>query len=137
MLMKLRPTVTMLMPDISERLHVMHYAGDAEDWALASHELQVIKGLVDKLQLIDPEKGALARGFLQNDFNQIEAAIEHGDMESFDKALDATVANCNACHIAVGSPTMKVVLDAEDSLSMRHSHALEKSKKPGDHMHTH
>lgn len=137
MLMKLRPSVTMMMPEISERLHVMHYAGDAEDWAVASHELNVLKGLVSRLELVDPERGAMAKGFLLGPFSQIEAAIEHGNQESFDEALDATVANCNSCHVAAGSPTMRVVLDATDSLSMRHSHALGKSEKPGDHMHTH
>lgn len=79
----------------------------------------------------------MANGFLLDGFNQLGAAIEHESKESFDKALNATVANCNSCHVAVGSPSMKVVLDITDSLSLRHSHALEKSKKPGDHMHTH
>lgn len=137
LLMKLRPTVTTMMPDISERFHVMHYAGHAQDWALASHELQVLKSIVNKIQLVDAEKGAMAKGFLLGSFNQLEAAIEHESKESFDKALDATVANCNSCHVAVGSPSMKVVLDVTDSLSLRHSHALEKSKKPGNHTHAH
>lgn len=137
MLMKLRPSVTMMMPNISERLHVMHYAGDAQDWAVASHELQAIKSLVGRMQMVDPEKGAMANGFLLGNFNQLEAAIEHENGESFDEALEATVANCNSCHVAVGSPSMKVTLDATDSLSMRHSHDLEKSAKPGDHKHMH
>lgn len=137
LLLELRPSVTMMMPDISERFHVMHYAGHAQDWALASHELQVLKSLVNKIQLVDPEKGAMAKGFLLGSFNQLETAIEHANVESFDKALEATVVNCNSCHVAVGSPSMRVVLDTSDSLSLRHSHALEKSKKPGDHKHTH
>ena len=136
-LMALRPTVTMLMPDISERFHVMHYAGHAQDWALASHELQVLKQLVGKLQYIDPEKGAMADGFLLGNFNQLEIAIEHENIEAFNASLEATVTSCNSCHVAVGSPSMKVVLNASDGLSLRHSHALEESKKPGDHMHTH
>ena len=137
MLQKLQPTVTTMMPDISERFHVMHFAGHAQDWALASHELQVLRGLVDKIQLVDPEKGAMANGFLLTNFNKLEAAIEHENSASFDQALEATVESCNGCHVAVGSPSMRVVLDATDSLSLRHSHALEKSKKPGDHTHTH
>ena len=137
MLTKLRPTVTTMMPDISERFHVMHFAGDAQDWALASHELQVLRGLVGKIELVDPEKGAMANGFLLNNFNKLEAAIEHENGESFDQALESTVDSCNSCHVAVGSPSMKVVLDVTDSLSLRHSHALEKSKKPGNHTHTH
>lgn len=137
MLMKLRPSVTMLMPNISERFHVMHYAGDAQDWALASHELLALKSLVDRMQMIDPEKGAMANGFLRGNFNKLEAAIEHENAESFDEALEATVTNCNGCHVAVGSPSMKVSLNSSDTLSLRHSHALEKSEKPGEHKHKH
>ena len=137
LLMALRPTITTLMPDISERFHVMHYAGHAQDWALASHELQVLKQMVSNLQYVDPEKGALANGFLMGNFNQLDTAIEHENLELFNKSLEATVANCNSCHVAVGSPSMKVVLNAGDGLSLRHSHALEKTKKSGDHKHTH
>ena len=36
----------MLMPNFAERLHVMHYAGEAEDWAVASHELLGLRHLV-------------------------------------------------------------------------------------------
>ncbi|MEE8211028.1 MAG: hypothetical protein V3T85_03790, partial [Acidiferrobacterales bacterium] len=31
----IRPTLTTLMPDYAERFHIMHYAGEAGDWAVA------------------------------------------------------------------------------------------------------
>jgi hypothetical protein len=133
----IRPTVTSLMPEMAERFHVMHYAGDSNDWALASHELESIRHLVDVLQYIDAEKGAMANGFLSPHFNRLEAAIEHGKQAEFDEALNASVDACNACHVAVGSPSMKIGLDAADSLSLRHSHVLVKSKKTGAHTHMH
>lgn len=133
----IRPTVTSLMPEVAERFHVMHYAGDANDWALAAHELQSIRHLLEILQYVDAEKGALANGFLLPHFNQLEAAIEHGKQAEFDKALRASVEACNGCHVAAGSPSMKVELNAADSLSLRHSHVLVRSKKPGDHTHMH
>ena len=132
-----QPTVTMLMPNFAERFHVMHYAGEAEDWAVASHELLGLNHLVKVMQEIDPEKGAMAIGFLDANFKQLDAAIEHENMESFKQSLIETVENCNSCHVAVGSPSMKITLNVSDSLSMRHSHALGKSKKPGEHKHTH
>lgn len=133
----IRPDVATLMPDISERFHVMHYAGDAQDWALAAHELAGIERLIGNLQRVDQEKGAMAEGFLHENFQQLDDAIDHGDGKSFDKALGATVASCNGCHVAVGSPSMKVVLDTSHSLSLRHSHALQKSDKPAGHDHDH
>jgi hypothetical protein len=131
----IQPTITMLMPDFAERFHVMHYAGEAEDWAVAAHELQGLRHLVEVMQRVDPEKGAMVNGFLDANFNQLDAAIEHDNLESFTKAMDETLGSCNSCHVAAGSPSMKITLDARNSLSMRHSHDLGKSKMPGDHMH--
>lgn len=133
----IRPTVTMLMPSIAERFHVMHYAGDAQDWALASHELLGIRHLLDVISRVDPEKGAVANGFLAANLDRLDAAIEHGNGEAFATAIKQTVESCNSCHVAVGSPSMVVTLDVVDQLSLRHSHQLAQSEKPGEHTHKH
>jgi cytochrome c553 len=132
-----QPSITMLMPDFAERFHVMHYAGDAGDWAVAAHELLEMQRLVSVIERIDPEKGPLIKGFMTQSFAKLNAAIEHGNRQAFDKALSETVTNCNACHKAVGSAFIKVTLDVNEHLSMRHPHRLTKSKKPGAHTHTH
>ena len=136
-LQAIQPTITSLMPEFSERFHVMHYAGEAGDWAVASHELHGLKRQIEIMKQVDPDKGAMADGFLHRNFNDLDAAIEHENMESFQKSLIETVKNCNTCHAATGSPWMKVALDVRDSLSMRHSHDLRKSAKPGQHTHKH
>ena len=86
---------------------------------------------------VDPGKGAMENGFLLGNFEDIDAAIEHKGIRAFTKSLADTVENCNNYHIAAGSPSMKVVLDAKDALSMRHSHDLVKSTKPEDNTHMH
>jgi hypothetical protein len=136
-LQRLRPTLTALMPDFAERFHVMHYAGEAGDWAVAGHELLALKGLIDVGKQVDPEKGPMLDGFMTASFNKINAAIEHGDVASFVTALDEGVKSCNACHVAVGSAFIKVTLEGRDALSLRHPHALDPSKMPGKHMHKH
>ncbi|MDH3673468.1 MAG: hypothetical protein OES46_20300, partial [Gammaproteobacteria bacterium] len=75
--------------------------------------------------------------FMTTSFNKISAAIEHGDVASFATALDETIKSCNACHVAVGSPFIKVTLEGRDALSLRHPHALGRSKMSGKHMHKH
>ena len=135
LLQAIQPTITSLMPEFAERFHVMHYAGEAEDWAVASHELFGLKRLIEIMKQVDPEKGSMAYGFLLKNFNDLDANIEHKNLESFQNSLIETTKNCNTCHAAVGSPWMKVVLDARESLSMRHSHDLNKSVKPGEHTH--
>jgi len=133
----IRPTTTMLMPEIAERFHVMHYAGEAEDWALAAHELLGIEHLLEVITLIDPQKGALANGFLAPQMDRLDAAIDHGNRAGFIETIEQMVASCNACHVAVGSPAMVVSLDVAHGLSLRHSHLLAPSEKPGEHHHKH
>jgi len=72
----IRPTVAMLMPDVAERFNVMQYAGDAEDWALASHEMHGIEHLLDVIQKVDSQKGSRAKGFIGEDLEHVDAAIE-------------------------------------------------------------
>ncbi len=132
-----QPTVTTLMPDFAERFHVMHRAGDVGDWAVASHELLEMQRIAKVIGEIDPQKGALMKGFMTQNFAKLNAAMEHSNRQAFDKALTETVTNCNACHAAVGSAFIKITLNVDQSLSMRHPHQLTRSQKPGEHMHTH
>lgn len=135
-LQAIQPNVTTLMPAFAERFHVMHYAGYAGDWAVAAHEFLELKRLLRVIAVIDPQKGVLAKGFMDASFRKINAAIEHANRASFEKALTETVDNCNACHAAVGSGFIKVSLEVDESLSMRHAHRLEQSKV-GKHTHKH
>ena len=136
-LQALKPTFSTIMPDIAERFHVMHRAGDAGDWAVAAHEVLELQRLVSIAKQIDAEKGALMEGFMSGNLRTLNKAIGHGKRESFYKAMNDTVKNCNACHVAVGSPFIKVTLDVDESLNMRHPHALGKSKVSGKHTHMH
>lgn len=133
----LRPTFTEFMPQFSERFHVMHRAGDAGDWAVASHELMELKRLLGVAMVIDAQKGQLLATFLNPSLEKIEAAIEHTNGKAFFKALDETVVNCNTCHKAVGSEFIRITLNADEVVSMRHSHAFRKSKITGMKMHKH
>ena len=132
-LQALTPTLTTLMPDFAERFHVMHRAGDAGDWAIAAHEVLEMQRLVGVAQQIDTKKGALMEGFMSGDLHRLNDAIEHSDLKSFYVAMNDTVKNCNACHVAVGSPFIRVTLDVDEGLSMRHPHALGKSKASAKH----
>lgn len=130
----LKPTFTDFMPNYAERFHVMHRAGDAGDWAVAAHEIDEMRRLTRVSKYIDPKLGALAQGFMDGNLRTLREAIEHGNAKSFRAALKDTVASCNGCHTAAGS-TMPVTLDAAESLSMRHPHALKKTTVPREHKH--
>lgn len=131
----LKPTFAEFMPNFSERFHVMHLAGQEGDWAVAAHELMEMKRMVKVAKVIDGRNGQLMQGFLAGSLQSLKTAIDHGNLEKFDKALRETVVNCNNCHKAAGSPFIKISLDVHKMLSMRHSHALQKSKIMGGHKH--
>jgi cytochrome c556 len=130
----LKPMITNFMPNYSERFHVMHRAGDAGDWAVAAHEIDEMQRLTRVSKYIDPKLGALMQGFMDGNLRKLKEAVEHGNPKSFQAALKDTVASCNGCHQASGS-TIAVTLHVDDSLNMRHPHALRKSTVPKDHTH--
>lgn len=120
----IKPTFTNFMPNFSERFHLMHYAGDAGDWAVANHEAMELDRLLNVAQAVDPEKGKLMQAFIGGDLERLDDAISHGDKADFDKALHETVVHCNACHVAVGSAFIKVSVDVAPNMTIRHPHIL-------------
>jgi hypothetical protein len=131
----IKPTFTGFMPNIAERFHVLHRAGEAGDWAVAGHELAEMKRLVSLSGNIDAENGVLMQAMMASSFQSLEDAVEHGNQDKLQLALEETVDACNACHIATGSPFVQIVLDAERSISMRHPHALAQREMAGGHAH--
>lgn len=132
----LKPTFTNFMPSFSERFHVAHRAGDAGDWAVAAHEVDEMRRLTRISPHVDPKLGALMQGFMGGNLRNMREAIQHGNGKSFQAALKDTVASCNGCHAAAGSAIV-VTLNVDESLSMRHPHALRRSTVPKEHTHAH
>jgi len=129
-----RFTFATFMPDFAERFHVMHRASDAGDWAVASHELQIMKQFIALSKSIDAEKGTLLENMMGASMKNAENAINHANANKMVAAMAEMVQACNACHIATGSPFINVTLDATGSLSMRHPHRFSK-QKTGSHTH--
>ena len=129
-----RFTFASFMPDFAERFHVMHRAVESDDWAVAGHELQEMKGMVKSSITIDSEKGMLFQAMMGPVLKDLDNAIAHSNSEKMPALLDRAVETCNSCHVATGSPFINVTLDAIGTLSMRHPHAF-KMQKMGSHMH--
>ena len=130
-----RNTFASFMPDLAERFHVMHRAGDAGDWAVASHELEEMKRLTRLSTSVDAEKGKLMQEMMASNLEALEHSIEHGNHKKFQKALTQTTETCNACHMATGSGFIHVTLEVNESLSLRHPHKFQKQGAPGGHTH--
>jgi hypothetical protein len=128
-------TFTSLMPDFAERFHVMHRAGEAGDWAVASHELAEMQRMATLSQSIDVEKGKLMKSMMEPSLEALGDAIEHGNGEKFETALTQAINTCNACHAATGSGFIEVSLEVPDLLSLRHPHKLTPRAVPEGHSH--
>lgn len=131
---ELKPSFTVFMPTYAERFHVMHYAGDAGDWATAAHQAEEMKRLTRVSKYIDPKLGSMLAAFMNGHLGRLEKAIEHGNGKAFQAALESTVQSCNGCHQANGS-AITVTLDVRPTMNMRHPHALEESTAAEGHRH--
>jgi hypothetical protein len=130
-----RHTFASFMPNLAERFHVMHRAGEAGDWAVAAHELQEMKRVTKLSTAVDAEKGELMNAMMDPSLESLEQAIGEGNIENFNKALDQTLSTCNACHVATDSGFVQVSMDAQGSLSMRHPHSFLAQQAPKGHGH--
>lgn len=123
------------MPDLAERFHVMHRAGEAGDWAVAAHELAEMRRLTRLSTSIEAERGRLMQAMMGPQFDKLDSAIAHGNLQKFSRALEDTIDACNSCHTATGADFVQVTLDAPDNLSMRHPHRLMMRDAPEGHHH--
>jgi hypothetical protein len=128
-------TFTTFMPNFAERFHIMHNAGTAQDWAVASHELNEMQRMAKLSTSIDGEKGRLLNSMMAPHFAALDDAIEHGNGPKFEQALVQAITTCNACHAATGSGFIEVTLEVPDLLNMRHPHKLTASGVPEGHAH--
>lgn len=128
-------TFTSFMPNFAERFHVMHHAGEAGDWAVASHELSEMQRMAVLSESIDVEKGRLMKSMMTPSFDALEDAIEHGNGEKFETALVQAINACNACHAATGSGFVEVTLEVPNLLGLRHPHKLTPRAVPEGHSH--
>lgn len=133
MLWELRPEFATLMPFFSERFHVLHFAGDAGDWATAGHELLQMERLARQAKMLDPKQGILLESFMGPFFTEMKEVIAAQDSKRFRPLLENTVKLCNSCHVAVGSDFIKVSL--QPTLSLRHPHILSETTMPAGHKH--
>ncbi len=70
-------TFTSFMPDFSERFHVMHRAGEAGDWAVASHELEEMKRLTNLSTNIDANNGELMQQMMKTNMLYGSFPVDH------------------------------------------------------------
>ncbi len=66
----------------------MHRGGEAQDWAVAAHELVEMERLMRQSVSINGVRGALMQSMLGPSYNNLDSEIEHGNDKKFSKALE-------------------------------------------------
>jgi hypothetical protein len=81
------------------------FAGEAQNWPLASYELDELKEGFDDLVRFHPmfkdlrqPVGHLVATMVDPSLTEVAEAIKAEDAEHFTKAYDRLTAGCNACH---------------------------------------
>jgi len=89
------------------------FAGTAENWALAEHELEEIKeGLEDAATLHPTHKdvpvAAMIKSKLDTPLAHVAKSINAKDNGEFIRTFDELTAACNACHKEASYPFIKI-----------------------------
>ena len=96
------------------------FAGHANNWGLASYELRKIKETIEEvkediviIQTMSPQWrhvsiNEMLKG-VDSNLKSLDQAVKAQDANRFDTSYRELTAACNACHVSVGQPQIKIV----------------------------
>ncbi len=96
------------------------FAGHANNWALASYELRKIKETVEEVKAAIVTIQRISPQWRHVSINEMLTSVD-ANLKSLDQAVKAKDANrfdanyreltsaCNACHVSIGQPQIKIV----------------------------
>ena len=117
----IQPGLGTVMMEYGRRFALAKHAVDAGDWGMAQYQLKEQTEIQEVGEATRPAKAELLKNFEHSYLDAVIAAVEKKDKAAFDKAYDAAVEGCNACHAGTDHPYIKYVAPAnspEDFLSL-------------------
>jgi hypothetical protein len=96
------------MAEVGERFQNMYFAGQAENWGLASYMAKSMNAAMRPVKVSQSYFYPFWEYFYTNYFKPVTMAIEAGDAKAFEKEFTAAVDKCNGCHFEVGFAFIKV-----------------------------
>jgi hypothetical protein len=99
----LRPGLHAMMTELQLRHANLWFAGDAENWPLAEHQVHELEELLEKTAEYHPEYsgvrvGELLTAMTDTSVAALDAAVDARDAAAFRTAFDGLTERCNACH---------------------------------------
>ncbi len=115
------PQLGDLMNDAMQIHHTkLWFAGHVNNWALANYELRKIKETIEEvkedivtIQTRSPQWRHVSINEMLKSFDSslksLDQAIKAKDANRFDASYRELTAACNACHVSIGQPQIKIV----------------------------
>jgi hypothetical protein len=99
----LRPGLHAMMTELQFRHANLWFAGDAENWPLAAHQVHELEELLESTAEYHPEYkgvrvGELLTAMTDTSVAALDAAVNARDAAAYRTAFDDLTERCNACH---------------------------------------
>jgi hypothetical protein len=114
--LEFRPAMDDLMTMLVQPRHIkLYYAGQAKNWTLAGFELNELRGALARIGRTIPTyrkigvDEAVAAIFAEK-IKAVDAAIKAADPAQFTAAYGEMTAACNACHLSLEHPFLKITV---------------------------
>ena len=95
---ELQPGLGRIMPQVSERYWILYYAAKGGNWALATHQLSELSGLLRQGAITRPKYKDHLEAFLGGHVLALIRAIESEDWPAFERAYQKGIDGSNAYH---------------------------------------
>ena len=103
------PKFAIPMREVGDRFQNMYFAANKGNWALAAYMSKYMNGAMNPAALTKAAEYKVWKGFYENNFAEVNRAIQAKDLNGFNKSYAAVVTDCNDCHKAMEYGFINVV----------------------------
>lgn len=103
------PKFAIPMREVGDRFQNMYFAAKGGNWGLAFYMSKYMNGAMNPAKVTKPNEYPLWASFYEEKFAPVNKAIMARDLAAFEKAYNAVIPECNACHSGMGYAFIKVV----------------------------
>ena len=97
-LVMVQPGLARIMPEIGIRTWKLYYAAQAQNWPLASFQLNEIRGLLNKGAFTRPRYEADLKAYIDESLAPIRTTIQDKDFAAFQEAFKSAIESANSFH---------------------------------------
>ena len=96
------------MREVGERFQNMYFAGQAENWGLASYMSKSMNAAMNSIKVSQAYLYPFWEQFYTSYFKPVNVAIDAQDHKAFEREFNAAIDKCNNCHFEMGFAFIRV-----------------------------